>query len=63
MAFREGGNRPLASQRKHSIIPGTVSSRHDSHVDGIANESARQLIMRSIDHMHVNIGEASMMFR
>jgi hypothetical protein len=63
MAFREGGNHPLAPQRKHSIIPRTVSSRHDSHVDGIADESAQQLIMRSIDRMHVHIREASMMFR
>jgi hypothetical protein len=40
-----------------------VSSGHDSHVDGIAYESAQQLIMRAINRMHVHIGEAAMMFR
>jgi hypothetical protein len=40
-----------------------MSSSHDSHVDGIAYDSAQQLIMRPITRMHVHIGETAMMFR
>jgi hypothetical protein len=49
--------------RKYSIIPATVNSGHDGCVNGVAYQSAQQLVMRAINRMHVRIGEAAMMLR